>query len=381
MVRKAAVCGPNFSIFWLGTKELRSLLRDTVIVVMLVYSFTFSIYTRATGISSDVHNASIGLVDAHRSPLSRQIAQAFYPPYFQALQRISADAIDPGMDQGRFMFVLNIPPHFEADVMAGRQPDIQVLIDATAMTQANIGANYIHNILSDEIARFVRCSNAGARPAVNIVTQTAFNPNRMTTWFTSIMGIIDQVTPFTIVLTGAALIRKRKRDTLEHLLVMPLISFEIAIAKVWGNGLVMLVAVTLSIVFVVQGLLSVLIAGSMPLYLGGTVLYLFFATALGIFLGTIARSMAQFALLALLVLLLLQLLSGGAVPVESQPDWLQTPTFLFPSRDHVSFSQAILYRGAGFTAVWPECALVAGLGLVFFIASLGLFRRSMARST
>jgi ABC-2 type transport system permease protein len=370
-----------YNTFWLGTKELRSLLRDTVIVVMLIYSFTVSVYTRATGISSDVHNASIGLVDEDRSPLSRQIAQAFYPPYFQAPQRISADAIDPGMDQGRFMFVLNIPPRFEADVMAGRQPDIQVLIDATAVTQANIGANYIQNILSDEITRFVQHSNADARRPVNLVIRTAFNPNRTTAWFTSIMGIIDQVTTLTIVLTGAALIRERERGTLEHLLVMPLTSFEIAIAKVWANGLVMLVAVALSLVCVVQELLSVPIAGSMLLYLGGTVLYLFFATALGIFLGTIARSMAQFALLALLVLLPLQLLSGGAVPVESQPDWLQTLTFLFPSRHYVSFSQAILYRGASFAIVWPEFVLVAGLGLVFFLASLGLFRRSITRST
>jgi Glucose-6-phosphate dehydrogenase, NAD binding domain len=67
------------------------------------------------------------------------IAQAFYPPYFQEPQPIPADAIDPGMDQGRFMFVLNIPPRFEADVLAGRQPDIQVLIDATAVGQAGSG--------------------------------------------------------------------------------------------------------------------------------------------------------------------------------------------------------------------------------------------------
>jgi hypothetical protein len=79
------------------------------------------------------------------------------------------------------------------------------------------------------------------------------------------------------------------------LLVMSLTSVEIAIAKVWANGLVMLMAVALSLVFVVQGLLSIPIAGSIPLYLGGTALYLVFASALGIFLGTIARSMAQFA--------------------------------------------------------------------------------------
>jgi ABC-2 type transport system permease protein len=195
------------------------------------------------------------------------------------------------------------------------------------------------------------------------------------------MGIIDQVTTFTIVLTGAALIREREHGTLEHLLVMPLTSLEIAIAKVWANGLIMLVAAALSLVLVVQGLLSVPIAGSIPLYLGGTVLYLFFASALGIFLATMARSMAQFALLNMLVLLPLQLLSGGSVPVESQPDWLQRVTFLFPSRHYVSFSQAIIYRGAGFDIVWPEFVLVAGLGLVFFLASLGLFRRSIARST
>lgn len=368
------------NIFWLGTKELRSLQRDTVIVVLLIYSFTFSVYTMATGTSSEVHHASIAFVDEDRSTLSRQIAQAFYPPYFRAPQLISADEVDPGMDQGRFMFVLDIPPRFEADVLAGRQPEIQVNIDATAMSQASIGANYIASILSDEITRFVQGSNAEARRAVNLVTRTAFNPNRTTSWFNSIVAIINQITTLTIILTGAALIRERERGTIEHLLVMPLTSWEIALAKVWANGLVILVAVTLSLVFVVQRLLSVPIAGSIPLYLGGTALYLFFATALGIFLGTIARSMAQFALLAILVVLVLQLLSGGSVPVESQPHWLQTLTFLFPSRHFVSFSQAIIYRGAGVAIVWPEFVLVTGLGLVCFLVSLGLFRRSIAAS-
>jgi ABC-2 type transport system permease protein len=369
------------NIYWLGTKELRSLLRDTVVVALLIYAFTLSVYIMATGTSSEVHHASIAVVDEDRSALSRQIAQAFYPPYFRAPQLIAADQVDAGMDQGRFMFVLDIPPRFEAAVLAGRQPEIRVNIDATAMSQASIGANYIASILSDEITRFVQGANDGARRAVNLVTRTAFNPNRTTSWFNSIVAIINQVTTLTVILTGAALIRERERGTIEHLLVMPLTSFEIAIAKVWANGLVILVAVALSLVVVVQGLLSVPVAGSIPLYLGGTMLYLFFATALGIFLGTIARSMAQFALLAILVVLVLQLLSGGSVPLESQPHWLQHLTFLLPSRHFVSVSQAIIYRGAGVDIVWPEFALITGLGLVCFLVSLGLFRRSIAVST
>ncbi len=366
------------NIFWLGIKELRSLQRDPVIVLLLIYSFTFSIYSMATGISSEVHHASIALVDEDRSALSRQIANAFYEPYFREPQLISTEEIDPGMDQGLFMFVLNIPPRFEADVLTGRQPEIQVNIDATAVMQASIGTSYIQNIISDEIRRFMQGENERNTYPVELVTRTAFNPNRTSSWFHSIVAIINQVTMLTIVLTGAALIREREHGTIEHLLVMPLTAFDIAMAKVWANGLVILMATIVSLLFVVEGILSVPIAGSKALFLGGTVLYLFFATALGIFLGTIARSMAQFALLIILVILPLDLLSGGSTPVESQPDWLQTITLFLPSRHFVSFSQAVIYRGAGLEIVWPELVAVACLGLVFFVFSLGLFRRSIA---
>lgn len=368
------------NIFWLGIKELRSLQRDPVIVVLLLYSFTFSVYSMATGISSEVHHASIALVDEDRSALSRQIANAFYAPFFREPLLISADAIDSSMDQGRFMFVLNIPPRFEADVIAGRQPEIQVNIDATAVMQASIGASYIRNIISEEIARFLQGTNNGPRRAVELVTRTAFNPNRTGTWFHSIVAIINQVTMLAIVLTGAALIREREHGTIEHLLVMPLTSFEIAMAKVWANGLVILLATIVSLLFVVEGILSVPIAGSTMLFFIGTTLYLFFATALGIFLGTLARSMAQFALLIILVILPLNLLSGGSTPVESQPDWLQTMTLFLPSRHFVSAAQSIIYRGAGFNIVWPEFVAVTGLGFVFFLFSLALFRRSIAVS-
>jgi ABC-2 type transport system permease protein len=189
------------------------------------------------------------------------------------------------------------------------------------------------------------------------------------------VAIINQITMLTIVLTGAALIREHEHGTIEHLLVMPLTALDIAMAKVWANGLVILMATIVSLLLVVEGILSVPIAGSKALFLGGTVLYLFFATALGIFLGTIVRSMAQFALL---VILPLYLLSGGSTPVESQPDWLQSITLFLPSRHFVSFSQAVISRGAGLDIVWPELVAVTGLGLVFFVFSLGLFRRSIA---
>jgi ABC-2 type transport system permease protein len=129
---------------------------------------------------------------------------------------------------------------------------------------------------------------------------------------------------------------------------------------------------------VIRSLLAVPVAGSMPLFMFGVVLYLFFATALGLYLGTVARTMAQFALLIILVVMVLQLMSGGNTPVESQPLWMQRLTLFLPSRHFVSFSQAIIFRGAGLDTVWPEFAAVAAIGMAFFAYSLSRFRASIA---
>jgi ABC-2 type transport system permease protein len=368
------------NIFWLGTKELRSLQRDAVLVVFVVYSFTFAIYTQAKGTSSEVNRASIAFVDEDQSQLSKQLIHAFLPPRFKPPELISSKQIDESMDSGRFMFVVSIPPRFELNVRAGRKAELQVNIDATAMMQASNGASYIHNILNDQINTYV--SRMDKKPAVPIKLEIrkAFNPNGDTAWFNSIVAIINQVTMLTVILTGAALLREREHGTIEHLLVMPLTAFEIAMAKVWANGLVILVAATASLLLVVRMILGVPIAGSPALFLLGVVLYLFFATALGIFLGTITRTMAQFALLIILLIIVLQMLSGGNTPIESQPQWLQNMTIVLPSRHFVSFAQAIIYRGAGIEIVWPEFLAVAGIGLVFFVYSIGRFRQSIAVS-
>jgi ABC-2 type transport system permease protein len=367
------------NILWLGLKEMRSLLSDIVMVSFVGYAFTLAIYTQATGTSSEVNNASIAFVDENNTQLSQELVNAFYPPRFKHPVMLSAEEAQKQMDSGDIMFVVVIPPRFEHDLRAGRNPTIQVNIDATAMQQAGIGAGYIRNIVNDRIASVLRrTEEPGEKKPVTLVVRKLFNPNSASSWFKSVVAIINQITLLTVVLTGAAVIREREHGTLEHLLVMPLTSFEIAMAKVWANGLVILVATAASLFVVVQMVLKVPFAGSIVLWFCGVVLYLFFATALGIFLGTISRSMAQFALLITFVIVVLQLLSGGSTPVESQPNWLQYVTYLLPSRHFVSFSQVIIYRGGGIGAVWLQFLMVAAVGIAFFAYSLVLFRKSIA---
>ncbi len=367
------------NIFHLGLKELRSLQRDIALVLLIIWAFSLGIYSAASSMPESLHHASIAVVDEDRSQLSERLIQAFQPPYFRTPQRIDLSQMDRGMDAGRYTFTLNIPPDFQRDVLAGRSPAIQLNVDATQVSQAFTGAGYIQHIGGNEVAEFVRRYRADLPQQVGLAVRVAFNPNLTRTWFGSVMEVINQITMLSIILTGAALIREREHGTIEHLLVMPVTPLEIMLAKVWSMGLVVLVATALSLLLVVQGWLQVPIQGSLPLFLGGAALHLFATTSMGIFFGTVARSMPQLGLLIIIVLIPLEILSGGTTPRESMPELVQQIMLVAPTTHFVDLAQAILYRGAGLSIIWPQLLAIGGIGALFFLGAMTRFRKTLAQ--
>ena len=367
------------NIYRLGVKELWSLIRDPMMLVLITYTFTVSIYVAATAMPESLHNAAIAIVDEDGSPLSARLAASFYPPHFKPPRLLSLTEMDAGMDSGDFTFVLDIPPGFQRDVLAGRSPTAQLNVDATRMTQAFTGSGYIQQIVADEVNEFARRHHAADSLPVELNLHTRFNPNLEQSWFGSLMEIINQVTLLSIILTGAALIREREHGTIEHLLVMPVKPSEIMLAKVWSMGLVVLLAALVALVFVVQVTLQVPVQGSVALFMTVVALHLFATTSMGIFLATLARSMPQFGMLLVLVLLPLELLSGGMTPRESMPHFVQDVMLGAPTTHFVSAAQAILYRGAGLDVVWSQMLAILAIGAVLFAASLARFRKTISQ--
>lgn len=367
------------NIFHLGIKELRSLQHDLALVLLILWAFSMGIYSAATSMPESLHNAAIAVVDEDQSQLSERLIQAFQEPYFRTPERIDLSEMDRGMDSGRYTFTLNIPPNFQRDVLAGRSPAIQLNVDATQVSMAFTGAGYIQNIGASEVAEFVRRYRGELQQPAELALRIQFNPNLTRAWFGSVMEVINQITMLSIILTGAALIREREHGTVEHLLVMPVTPLEIMLAKVWSMGLVVLTAAALSLLLVVQGWLQVPIEGSIALFLAGAALHLFATTSMGIFFGTVARSMPQLGLLIILVLLPLQILSGGTTPRESMPELVQQIMLAAPTTHFVALAQAILYRGAGLAIVWPYMLAIAGIGALFFVAALTRFRKTLAQ--
>ncbi len=366
------------NIFNLGVKELRSLLRDPIMLILIVWAFTFSIYTAATAMPETLHKAPIAIVDEDRSPLSLRITDAFYPPYFLPPIQITPAEMDARMDAGLDTFALHIPAGFQRDLLAGRNPALQLNVDATRMGQAFTGSGYVQAIVTGEVSEFVQRHRAENVLPVALQLRARFNPELNQTWFGAVMELVNRITMLSIILTGAALIREREHGTVEHLLVMPVTPFEIMSAKVWAMALVVLVSSAFALSVVVEGALAVPIEGSRALFLLGVTLHLFATTSMGIFLGTVARTMPQFGLLMMMTLLPLQILSGGMTPWESMPEVVQFLMQAAPTTHFVALSQAILYRGAGVEVVWPQFLGLAVIGAALFVFSLARFRKTLA---
>lgn len=364
------------NIYNLMIKELKIVLYDKGMLIFIVYVFSVAIYIGGTKTSTELKNGSIAFVDSDKSQLSQRLIDAFYKPRFNTPDIISYYDIDKKMDSGYYTFIVLIPSEFEKDVLSNNVPEIQVNIDATRMTQAGIGASYVRNIINQEIETFLQKSSENSFNP-KLVTRYKYNQNLTGDWFGSINEIINNIVMISILLSAASLVREREHGTIEHLMVMPLSSFEIMISKILAVCIIVLIGVCFSIFFIVEMLLQIPISGSIALYLFSTFLVLFATTSMGVFIGTIVKNMPQLGMVFILTILPLMMLSGTMSPYESMPLVLQYLMNLMPTSHFVELSQAILFRDAGITIVYKQMINIFLIGVVFFTITLLIFKKSL----
>lgn len=362
----------------LGLKELIGLLRNPLMLLLIGYSFTWSIKDSAEAAKDTINDVTIAIVDEDDSELSRRIRDAFLPPHFKRAAVIRPYEADRVLNEGRYTFVLVLPINMEKDILAGRKPSVRLDIDATQMSVAYAGAGAVEAILAGEIARQVSRENVPAEDFIILQTRNRYNPNLTPMWSQAISDLVNAISMLAIILTGSALINEREHGTMEHLLVMPVTPFEIMASKIWAMTAVVLVAVTATIFLVIRNWLEIPIAGSIPLFLVGVTIVLFAINSLGIFLATVASSMPQLGMLVILVLMPMNMLSGGSTPLESMPPFVRNLASLLPTTHFNTFASDILYRGVGIEVVWKPFLAIFLIGLVLFIVSLVRFRKSVA---
>lgn len=361
-------------IYHLAVKELIGLAHDSVVLVFFAYAFTVQIVVFSRGASLELRNATIAVVDEDRSALSARIRDAFHEPDFQHVAVLAPRDVDRALDAGRYTFVIDVPPGLQADVLGRRRPTIQVLVDATAIGQAMIGAASIRRIVQDEVGRYVHPDASAEQAEVGQVVRVTVNPNRESRWLMGVMELAMTITMLAIVLPAAALLREREHGTIGRLLIMPLTPWEIVMSMVCANTAVLLASAAVCLWAIVIGLLHVPVRGSIALFLGATLLFEIATAGLGVFLATFARTVPQLALLATIVMVPMMFLSGGWTPREAMPAWLRAGMQLSPLTHYVDLIGAVVFRNAGLNLVWPSLAKIAGLGAALLAVATARFR-------
>ena len=361
-------------------KELKQLSRDPILLVVIGYFFTADIYIAGAGISIDLKNAPIAVIDRDHSAASRELIYRFQPPYFNFQQELESNRQAVRLlDEGRVLAVIDIPEHFQRDLLAGRQVAVQMQVDASNATLGTLATTYAARI----VARFgMELAERGmgpvqlqALPVVEDRQRVYYNPNQADTWFMSISELLMVITMLSLMLPAAAAVREKERGTIEQLAVSPLSPTQILLPKVLAMGLAVMGGVATALFLIIEPIFHVPIKGSIPLFFLATALYVFASSGLGLFIATLSRNLGQVVMLVLLIMMPMLLLSGAWTPPEAMPTLLREAMHLSPLFYLTEMSYAILLKGAGMEILWKQMLQLALLGSVVFAFGVWRFRR------
>ncbi|MDD2658217.1 MAG: ABC transporter permease [Methylococcales bacterium] len=363
-------------------KELKQLIRDPVLLLIIAYFFTADVYMAASGVTLNLHNAPIMVIDHDHSSASRELIYRFREPYFDFKGEISnKNEAENLLNTGKIVAVLDIPENFQSFLFQGKQAAVQFQVDTSNTTLGTLASGYATEITNDFGQDFVNKrlgltdEQMDAAPVIQNRYRVLYNPNRIDSWFMSISELMTVITMLSMMLPAAAAVREKERGTIEQLAVSPLSSLQILLPKVISMGLVILLGVAFCLFVIIIPVFHLPIKGSIGLFFAITALYVFSASGIGLFIATISHTLAEVTLLVILLLFPLVLLSGAWTPPEAMPPVIRWVMTISPLYYYTEMSNAILLKGAGINIIWGSLTGLTALGGIFFSFGVWRFRR------
>jgi ABC-2 type transport system permease protein len=369
-------------LWGLVRKEFAQIGRDVPLVVILVWAFTAAIYTAGQGHAMDVTAVATAVYDLSRGPASREFVSHLQRPYFKIVGYLERESdVGAWLDRGKAAVVIVIPPGFQRDIDGGGQARLQVLTDGALAMSATVAVAYVGGISSkysvQVLERRAGRADGVAGPVLDERLRVRFNPNMLSTWFASLLELLNMCTMVSLLLTASNLVREKERGTVEQLLVSPARPIEIFLAKIIPTIVLVLLLSAVSFLTVLNPVFHLPIRGSLLLFFSVTALYVFAMTSMGIAIALVARNPAQAIMIMILILQPMIFLSGAWNPPEAMSPWMQWLSLCSPLRYFIDFSFGVILKGNGVRLVAWDVAGIGLLGTVLFLFSLMSFERSV----
>ena len=365
-------------------KEFTHMRHDprTVMVIFIMPILQLVLLGYAT--NTDVRNVPTVVFDQDNSQASRSLLDAYRATGYFSIDYVAYSDADVTrlIQGGRARVGITIPPGYGTDISAGRTAEVAVLIDGSDPTVATaalstatlVGQSHATTIRLQQLSA-LGAAAGGALP-IEVRTRVLYNPDLLSS-YNMVPGLIAMILMMTTTnLTSAAIVKERERGTMEQLIVTPIRSWELVIAKIapyvivsMGNVIVILIVGTLWF--------GVPIRGSLLLFLTLTGLYVLPNLGLGLLISTVARNQQQAQMMVMPVMLPSMMLSGFFIPIAALPAALQVVSSLLPLTYFLFIVRSIVVKGAGLELLIPQVIALSFFALLLMGIAALRFRKTL----
>ncbi len=371
---------PNTGFTALLIKEFHQLLRNKQLVFMLVVTPVVQLCMYGFALSPEVKHMRLGVIDYSQSPTSRDLISSL-------VRNGVFDLFDSGGSEanlayrvrdGKLDAGLIVPPDLERLIKENRRPRVQIILDGVDANTAGIATGYINQIIRNFGQETTAVTDY--TPYVDAVrTKSTFiyNAGLNSAWFfvPGVMGLVLNVAG--IMVSSATLLIEKETGTLEQLLMTPVTSAEILIAKIIPLVVLLFVNVLVSLLVGI-GIFHVPFRGN-PISLAVvSLLYIFVVMSIGIALSTVSNNQRQAMLISFFVNMPVIQLSGAVSPLESMPPFFQKVSLLNPLRYYIECLKGVLLKGVGLEVLWPQILVLFCFAIVLLTWSASRFRKQLA---
>jgi ABC-2 type transport system permease protein len=360
-------------------KEFTQFRRDPLMLRLVIVMPLLQLFMFGYVVGADVSNIPTAIVDADKTPMSREVAAAFTSSGYFVVESYPASeaAIQPLLDRSQIQVAILLPPGLEAAVTRGRTVPIEIVVDGSDSKTASVASGYAAQIVGSLNKKRVAALGISGAPSIDARVRVLFNPS-LRSVNAMIPGLVALIMMLSMTaIMSQAVVKERERGTLEQMFVTPITRGEYLAGKVTPYILISFVQVMIVMVvgtfwFKVPFSGSVLVIGL------GLLLFMFTALGQGLFISTISRTRQQAQQATMFILIPTMVLSGFIFPIESMPAAVVPVTYLVPLRYVLVVLRSNWMKGAGLDALWPQLAAMAVFSAVVFLAALARFRKRLA---
>ena len=359
------------TLYFLLEKEFRQIMRNKGIVRMLVIAPVIQLILLPLAADYSVKNISIAVVDNDHSTASqRLIGKITSSGYFKLTGYTgSYNAALSMVEQEKADLVLQIPAHFERDLVRENSQKLYIAIDAIEGTKANLGGAYLNSIITDfnEEIR-VDWHTAGTAtvsdaPQISVATSNWYNPFMNFHLYIVPAILVTLVTAMAAMQTAFNIVQEKENGTIEQINVTPIQKWQFILGKLIPFWVVGMIVFTLGLLVAwgVYGIWPVGSFGTLYLFAG---IYLVALLGFGLLVSTYTNNQLQAMFVAFFFMMIFMLMSGLFTSVDSMPGWAKVIANLTPVTHFITVMRMIVLKGSGLADVQPELLYLVAFAVV-----------------